>query len=1000
MNVGSTPAIRAGYLFFREIERFLSRLSTWNAWGYLAAPALLAAFVLLFFAPDLLSGTIPAGYDTQAYYWPVSEYVAQEIRAGHFPLWTPYLLSGFPLYADPGAGVLQPIYLLLYALLPFAIAFSWLLVLRFAAAALFMYFFARGLQVSRFGSTIAAITFAFSGFFIGHLDHFNLANSAVWLPLVLGALERAFRSSGGRRNAWLVAAGIAHGMQWLGNHPQSPLMSILVIALYSIFRLLIAPPEPQAAETPGRRASLRNRVSLLAWVGLVTGGVAFGIAAVQILPMLELLFLSQRSDGLPYTLAAEYRLSLQTMITMIFPYFFGGPRGADWALWPSWELAFYIGMLPLLLGGAAIILRWKPMTAFLLFLALLGLDIAFANHSPLNLHRLLSELPGYEALRAPARYAYLFDLAWALLAGIGADAIRRSLPAPSQKTRVRFVLLLSTFAAIITLIGFLWGVAALDSTPAADVREFLQRFYVGRSPLPITAALAYERLKEVVNLDNARQIAQILILAWSALALALWAAFPRHTRFWQAILILTIVGDLFFYGRSFFPTVATDKLSAPNSAAQQLLALGPSERIYSWLYSPTDPNILLPFRLSEASGYTQARTQRYAAYAAQVEFADTRLLDLLGVRYIVQDKKRQLPSEYGGVPFNPKRPLVQLSPEQPVARNAFRGSDAPTNQIRVIAALDDSHDLADGSPVAEISLYDTEGKEYPIVLKAGEDVAQWDYERLDTGPPRHRRPAIAYSTTRTDTNGQSFQGRFYYATEPLPQSAGALPKIERVQFHYLQPAGMIEIYGLALEDTEENRLTPIDRFASERFQTVWQEGSKVIVENRSPLPRAFLVPNARLAARGEDVLVTMARVGFAPEKLVILEGDVDLSTVNGAKETSEATGTAQIVLDQPDRLLVEANAQQNAFLLLADTYYPGWKAFVDKREVPIYRADYRFRAVLVPAGQHKVEFVFRPTIFYIGLAISLATLAAISALAGLMLWRRLAGRRTSSKLGG
>jgi uncharacterized membrane protein YfhO len=58
-------------------------------------------------------------------------------------------------------------------------------------------------------------------------------------------------------------------------------------------------------------------------------------------------------------------------------------------------------------------------------------------------------------------------------------------------------------------------------------------------------------------------------------------------------------------------------------------------------------------------------------------------------------------------------------------------------------------------------------------------------------------------------------------------------------------------------------------------------------------------------------------------------------------------------------------------------YYPGWKAYVNGEEKAIRRANLFFRAVLLPAGNHRVEFRYEPRSFAIGLTISIATLFGI-----------------------
>jgi len=61
-------------------------------------------------------------------------------------------------------------------------------------------------------------------------------------------------------------------------------------------------------------------------------------------------------------------------------------------------------------------------------------------------------------------------------------------------------------------------------------------------------------------------------------------------------------------------------------------------------------------------------------------------------------------------------------------------------------------------------------------------------------------------------------------------------------------------------------------------------------------------------------------------------------------------------------------------LFLSDAYYPGWQAFANGEETKIYRANYAFGAVYLPKGKHQVRFVYTPTGFKLGLAVTIAGL--------------------------
>jgi uncharacterized membrane protein YfhO len=86
------------------------------------------------------------------------------------------------------------------------------------------------------------------------------------------------------------------------------------------------------------------------------------------------------------------------------------------------------------------------------------------------------------------------------------------------------------------------------------------------------------------------------------------------------------------------------------------------------------------------------------------------------------------------------------------------------------------------------------------------------------------------------------------------------------------------------------------------------------------------------------------------------------------------------------RLAVDTSS--DAFLVLTDVWFPGWTATVDGQRVPVYRADYLFRAVRVPSGSHVVEFTFMPESYQRGRLISVIGLgvAACVGVLGLFLW--------------
>lgn len=102
-------------------------------------------------------------------------------------------------------------------------------------------------------------------------------------------------------------------------------------------------------------------------------------------------------------------------------------------------------------------------------------------------------------------------------------------------------------------------------------------------------------------------------------------------------------------------------------------------------------------------------------------------------------------------------------------------------------------------------------------------------------------------------------------------------------------------------------------------------------------------------------------------------------------------GNAAIKLYRNNRVQIDAQLSEPGILVLTDAFYPGWKVRVDGKEQKILRANYLFRAVELPAGNHKVEFIYDPESFKVGLAISLFTIGLLVTVP-LIGWFRLRAR--------
>ncbi|MBI5565469.1 MAG: YfhO family protein, partial [Chloroflexi bacterium] len=113
-------------------------------------------------------------------------------------------------------------------------------------------------------------------------------------------------------------------------------------------------------------------------------------------------------------------------------------------------------------------------------------------------------------------------------------------------------------------------------------------------------------------------------------------------------------------------------------------------------------------------------------------------------------------------------------------------------------------------------------------------------------------------------------------------------------------------------------------------------------------------------------------------------------------DTSAPGSSIQSLTDSGNTVTIRAVSPANGYLILADTYYPGWHALVDGTPTPIELANTAFRAVKLSAGEHVIEFRYEPASVKIGAAITIV--CGVIVLIGLTVTRQ-ASRRASAKRG-
>jgi hypothetical protein len=151
-----------------------------------------------------------------------------------------------------------------------------------------------------------------------------------------------------------------------------------------------------------------------------------------------------------------------------------------------------------------------------------------------------------------------------------------------------------------------------------------------------------------------------------------------------------------------------------------------------------------------------------------------------------------------------------------------------------------------------------------------------------------------------------------------------------------------------------------------------------VQKNPAALGHAWFVNKVKIVGGADEEM--QAITSFSPQQEVIVDKQftnqipADKRPANNAQADSTSTNDRIALLHySPDTLIYESSSPKGGIAVFSEIYYSkGWKMFVDGVEKPYFRVNYLLRAASLPAGKHKVEFIFHPVSYYAGEKISLA----------------------------
>ncbi len=162
-----------------------------------------------------------------------------------------------------------------------------------------------------------------------------------------------------------------------------------------------------------------------------------------------------------------------------------------------------------------------------------------------------------------------------------------------------------------------------------------------------------------------------------------------------------------------------------------------------------------------------------------------------------------------------------------------------------------------------------------------------------------------------------------------------------------------------------------------RMELVKEDSNQILLyKNNQALPQAYLSNNILKANSLDEAVKFLSNPGFDPHQQTIVE-------TNRILKSGKPQFLIPAVTERKNSstVVVNADAPSDCYLILTDTFYNGWSAFVEDKPAPIERANVCFRAVKLPPGAHTVRFEFMPVSVLAGIAVAALSLLILGAAA-------------------
>lgn len=937
---------------------------------------------------------ITVDYSTPAVY-PDIKLASKMISEGELPLWNPYVGTGYPLGADTTHHIFSPINL--------GFLFSseyWdlplLLVLWVAGFTTFI--FLRNLGLNFTSSIGGGIFYMLSGAFTWYIVNPNPFVTMV-TPLILFSIDKIYKN---KNPKYIILLSFSLGFSILGSHLQSLLLQFLLVISYFIYRnLTIFFINKNALENDSLKHNflIITKSSSKIILGLIGG---FGLTSFYILYVLEYFQNGILEKALTY---GSVQWNPITLATIAIPNILGNIT-RTWTTNVEWASYFgHVGAFALFFAAISIFYikkknyreRFTPI--FFLFMAFLVL----MRLSNVPLISELTTLPLLNLISLSNYSGVIITFGFTIAAAFGINYICNE-NISKKNIFIASIVSISIIGMLLvpTIMEFLSNENLSNFIPVLDIQNYILfqiiQFVFFISMALIISIVLLKKIHFITILPmffllelslylpfglHPISIAyKFVLIVFAMITLILFTNFFRVNNnkqkkvFWSFVFILMIgvsIGNIIISEKSEYgmPTRYDSfgeheviNFLQNNLIHQRMFSFDDTMRAdYNAGFGISSLGIFSSFNVKDYHTFTEKFLDEdvrpvglgstpwsnfYGPEKSIDKFLEhKKYFDFLGVKYIITQGYNLNSVSYGvsGLAGNH---VILNSKEQKVDQK-FVPSVNSINSIGVF-----------------LFGMNVENNDQLVL-------------NIDTVPHTKENHRVSSISKISNTVINEFQ-----ISPPIITSQG-----KNFEFSLQYPNASNEKYIVLYFDEKDSSYSNIELFINgeeengrfipftitpveKNFPIPFSFHDIFINENKDAFPRAYLVHDFITVPENTAQDFLVKNTEFDLRNSVILESMSEFK-LNNLKSTTYDSDFVKILEFNENNIRVNTFSESDAILILTDVFYPGWNVLIDGEPSEILRADGLVRAVIIPEGNHIVEFNYVPNSFWFGVVISIIT---------------------------